>query len=833
MFKNLLIATLWLFLPWFGHAQGWRPGEMEVRVRITSPSDLNRLQEITSNIELAEADGNIFRAYVTPEEYNLMKEDGLTAFVVIPNLNNHYRNFWDNPLVPPGYYTYEQIISIADSLAANYPSICKKEIWGNSVAGRQLAVLKISDNAAINEDEPEIMFDGGIHGDEVGGSQNVIMFARELCKSYGSDVTITELVDTREIFLFLMVNPDGRVSMSRYNQNGVDCNRDNGYMWDGEGYSPSAVSQPETRALRNGLLEHNFTCYTNFHSGIEIISCPWSYRPQAPRDYEHILMLAAAYSNASGYAGGLQFGQGYNIMYPINGSTKDFQYGSLGHAGWSIEISTDKQPPSSQIQYFYNLNKPAMLEIIRQCGWGVSGTVTDSLTGSPVQATIWVNSFYPVFTDPAVGDYHKFLAPGTITVTVTANGYKQKTLTGIVVPAQGTATADFQLAPDTGWYASKVISCRIPNNNQGDEGYTPGCLGKPDGIPYAVGKNGWIILDMGDTLYNGIGEDFRVYQSGTTNKSFTVSGSLLVDGPFTTIGTGTGSTSFDLPVSLPKVKYIYLKDNGNGSASGVGAGFNLDAISMLASPLKAAFSASDTSPCSGTGVNFTDMSGGNPVSWNWSFPGGTPSSSTAQHPTGIRYDQPGNYAVSLTISNGISGVTTTMEDFIVVIDAPEVFLGNDTLVCDYDQVTLEAGNPGAVYLWSTGQNTPAITVDSSGTGYGTAAFWVLVTAANGCEGRDTIQITWDNCTGAEQRVGQPVTIVTPNPAQDQITLFFRGWRQGFWEIVNLQGTTVAKGLIPSDEHSIELRCDTYPVGIYLLKAENPSFRIIRKIIISR
>ena len=235
----------------------------------------------------------------------------------------------------------------------------------------------------------EIMFDGGIHGDEVGGSQNVIMFARELCKSYGSNTTITELVDSREIFLFLMVNPDGRVSMSRYNQNGVDCNRDNGYMWDGEGFSPSAVSQPETRALRKGLIEHNFTCYTNLHSGIEIISCPWSYRPQAPRDYEHILLLAAAYSNASGYAGGLQYGQGYNIMYPINGSTKDFQYGSLGSVGWSIEISTDKQPPSSQIQYFYDVNKPAMLEIIRQCGWGISGMVTDSLTGSPVRATVW------------------------------------------------------------------------------------------------------------------------------------------------------------------------------------------------------------------------------------------------------------------------------------------------------------------------------------------------------------------------------------------------------------------------------------------------------------
>ncbi len=832
MFKRWLIAGIWLFLPWFGFSQGWRPGEMEVKIRIAHPDDHLRLRKITGNIEMAASDGSFARAYVTPDEYSLLLQTGLTAAIVIPDLNRHYFNFWDNPLVPPGYYSYEQIISIADSLATHFPSICKKEVWGNSVAGRQLAVLKISDNAGINEGEPEIMFDGGIHGDEVGGSQNLIMFARELCKSYGSDVTITELIDSREIYLFLMVNPDGRVSMSRYNQNGVDCNRDNGYMWDGEGFSPSAVSQPETRALRNGLLEHNFTSYTNFHSGIEIISCPWSYRPQAPRDYEHIQLLAASYSSTSGYAGGLVYGQGYNIMYPINGSTKDFQYGSLGNVGWSIEISTDKQPPSSQIQYFYNVNKPAMLEIIRQCGWGISGMVTDSLTGSPLQATIWINNFFPVYTDPVVGDYHKFLAPGTISVTVTANGYQQKTLPGVVVPSQGTATANFQMVPDTGWYATKVISCRIPNNNPGDEGNTPGCVGKPDGIPYAVGKNGWIILDMGDTLYNGTGEDFRVFQSGTTNKSFTVSGSLLMDGPFTTIGTGTGSTSFDLPVSLPKVKYLYLKDNGNGSSSGIGAGYNLDAISMLTGPLKASFSASNTSPCSGTEVNFTDVSGGNPVSWSWSFPGGTPSSSAMQHPTGIRYDQPGAYPVSLTISNGTSGVTTTKEDFIQVISAPEVFLGQDTVVCDYDQVTLDAGNSGASYLWSTGQTTPSITVDSTGTGYGTVAFWVLVTAANGCGGSDTIHITWDNCTGIERPVGQPMTMITPNPAGEQIKLSFREWRQGYWKITNIQGITVTQGIIPPDNHPVVLGCDTFPAGIYFLKAENPSFRMIRKIIIS-
>lgn len=51
------------------------------------------------------------------------------------------------------------------------------------------------------------MFDGGIHSDEIGGSENYIRFARMLCVEYGNDPTITGLVDTREIWIYPMVNP--------------------------------------------------------------------------------------------------------------------------------------------------------------------------------------------------------------------------------------------------------------------------------------------------------------------------------------------------------------------------------------------------------------------------------------------------------------------------------------------------------------------------------------------------------------------------------------------------------------------------------------------------
>lgn len=71
-------------------------------------------------------------------------------------------------------------------------------------------------------------------------------------------------------------------------------------------------------------------------------------------------------------------------------------------------------------------------------------------------------------------------------------------------------------------------------------------------------------------------------------------------------------------------------------------------VSVLA-PL-AQFTASSTVVCPGTQIQFTDQSTNSPTSWNWSFPGGTPSTSTQQNPQ-VTYANPGVYAVTLIAAN--------------------------------------------------------------------------------------------------------------------------------------------------------------------------------------
>jgi PKD repeat protein len=218
-----------------------------------------------------------------------------------------------------------------------------------------------------------------------------------------------------------------------------------------------------------------------------------------------------------------------------------------------------------------------------------------------------------------------------------------------------------------------VISCRIPDNNPADEGYTPGVLGAPDSISYSLGKSGFIALDMGDTIHNGPGDDLKVIEGDTTEEGFFCYASNKMDGPWMILGNGTGTTSFDLSAgSLDGARYVMITDDGDGITTGADIGFDLDAVQILTLPLSADFLASDTVIVEGSSVNFTDSSSGSPVSWYWIFQGGTPEMSDLKNPSGIRYDSAGIYDVILIISNGLSFSTLKKSAYINVSSANSV-----------------------------------------------------------------------------------------------------------------------------------------------------------------
>jgi len=597
MYKNLLILLLAIFcIPVFLHSQGeWRQGEgrqgegrqgdleikeiKEIKVFFNNKEQADHLNQLNLNGDIYLKSGYAL-FYVTPDELAMITSAGFRCEILKNDLREFAKNFWSQR---DQYHSYDEIIDVIDSLSTLYPSICKKYSYGLSVEGRQLCALKISDNVNTDEPEPEIMFDGGIHGDEVGGPENLVRFAEFLCDSYNSDPEITNLINTREIWLYIMVNPDGRVNMVRQNSQGVDLNRDWGYMWNGTGSSPDYYSQPETRALRNCSFSNQFVIHTTYHSGVVFLAYPWSYRPDSCPDKPHIHHLAGVYVSSSGYSY-LPYEQGYTGMYAISGSSKDANYGVMGSVAWTMELSTNKQPPASQIQYYYVINEPAMIAMIEHAGYGIGGTVSDAETGFPVAATIFIDDFYPCYNDPVIGDYHKYLLPGNYTVKAVANGYQTMTQTVTVTENQQT-TLDFSLAPEYSHFAYRTPACRIPTANFYDEARTCAALGEPDYQNYSLGRSGWIILDMQSDIPDGPGNEITVHEGDSDPEGYACYVATSLDGPWHLAGNGTGTASFDLAASgLTTARYIRIIDDGDGPVSGDNAGFDLDAVEVPLQP---------------------------------------------------------------------------------------------------------------------------------------------------------------------------------------------------------------------------------------------------------
>jgi len=142
------------------------------------------------------------------------------------------------------------------------------------------------------------------------------------------------------------------------------------------------------------------------------------------------------------------------------------------------------------------------------------------------------------------------------------------------------------------------------------------------------------------------------------------------------------------------------------------------------------FAVSDSAFCPATCIDFTDLSANNPTSWQWSFPGGTPSLSTDQNPSSICYASAGMYDVTLIASNASGADTLFLPGFVTVFSAAATVItqSNDTL----------ESSPAYSYQWlMNGTTIPGATSQTLVITQ-TGMYIVDVTDSNGCFSADTI-----------------------------------------------------------------------------------------------
>jgi len=179
------------------------------------------------------------------------------------------------------YYDYEKMTSLFQQLVFNYSKIMSIESIGNTYEGRDLWMVKLSDNVLENEDEPSVLFLGAHHGNEKPSYEVLIYFIKYMTENYykenydddndgllnednidgfdndgdglidedPSEDRVREVINNTQIFLIPMVNPDGveyGLGGSRKNRvpnhgsfgfkkeitsYGVNLNRNYGFDW--------------------------------------------------------------------------------------------------------------------------------------------------------------------------------------------------------------------------------------------------------------------------------------------------------------------------------------------------------------------------------------------------------------------------------------------------------------------------------------------------------------------------------------------------------------------------------------------------------------------------
>ncbi|MBM3314340.1 hypothetical protein FJY71_00665, partial [candidate division WOR-3 bacterium] len=208
--------------------------------------------------------------------------------------------------------------------------------------------------------------------------------------------------------------------------------------------------------------------------------------------------------------------------------------------------------------------------------------VTDSLSGAPIRARVKPMPInFPSCCD-SLGDYHRYLRPGTYSVVFEANGYRPKTVTGVVVAADTVTYLDVRLAPDTSLPVS--LHKFVWGRGVSDEAIasTPDwALGAHDGRRYSLGRGGIAAYDFGRQVFNMAGNDLTVYEDDADPEGYRVDVANDLLGPWTAIGWDTGTASFDLAHGgVSTCRYIKVTDD-SGATSGATAGFDLDAIEAV------------------------------------------------------------------------------------------------------------------------------------------------------------------------------------------------------------------------------------------------------------
>ncbi len=352
------------------------------------------------------------------------------------------------------------------------------------------------------------------------------------------------------------------------------------------------------------------------------------------------------------------------------------------------------------------------------------------------------NQINPTHTYSTFGNFNVTLTgfsscgQSSVSQTVTINNTPPPSAAFTVLATQGCAPHTTQfLDQSTGQVNSRFWS--FPGGSPSSSGNTNPTVTYPEPGVYTVtltvNNNGGSDTETKTDyilVYGGPELDYSVSQNGAY-----VSINNDTDGDYSyTWDFGDGYTT-----SLPSPSHTYTQAGTytvSVTASGA-CGTATDSFTVtIAAPPTADFSATQNEGCAPFTVVYTNESTGSGNSYQWSFPGGSPSTSTQVNPT-VTYSQPGVYNASLTTTNNLGSDTETKNNFMTVGAAP-----NADFIFDINGTTVDFAYDGTFadsYAWNFGDGSTSAQQNPTHTYAQAGNFTVTLTATNDCGSDDIAQ----------------------------------------------------------------------------------------------
>ncbi|WP_230879586.1 M14 family zinc carboxypeptidase [Planomonospora sp. ID67723] len=368
----------------------------------------------------------------TEAEVEAIKKLGFTVTKITRSLSPD-AGALDFPPADSAYHNYAEMTAAVNRIVADHPTIARKISYGTSYEGRDLMAIKISDNVATDENEPEVLFTHHQHAREHLTVEMALYIMNMLTDGYGGDSRITNLVNGREIWIMPDLNPDGGEfdiatgSYRSWRKNrqpnagssavGTDMNRNWAYNWGCCGGSsgsassdtyrgPSAESAPEVRAVANWVRSRvvggvqQLKAHIDWHTYGELILWPYgyTYNDTAPGltqdDRDAHATLGQNMASTNGYTP-----QQASDLYITDGSIDDWMWGAHKIFSYTFEMyptgSPGFYPPDEQIGPQTARNREAVLRFLEysDCVYRIIGKEPQYCgTGTP-PVTVYSDTF--------------------------------------------------------------------------------------------------------------------------------------------------------------------------------------------------------------------------------------------------------------------------------------------------------------------------------------------------------------------------------------------------------------------------------------------------------